>query len=245
MQDPPSLQQKGIDSGSSAEADSEESLCHDYSDTNANYEDEKYHIEIDDDKEDEDGMDDSERDDEAGAELWLSAASLLSSLSAASPLTLSASSSFNCSMNHFEMSSWKDSRRTSIDGVDKSLALNLRGLIMTGGKIEPAHRLNMEEIQQQRICVTAAADSSSAAAARVVDGELILGNSRGQCEFTTSVSVSLPPPITSTTPPSSTAAETQTVAVAESMLSRWRFQGRRSSSMTTTMTTTTSTTTSW
>ena len=245
MQDPPSLQQKDVDSSSSAEADIEECLCHGYSDTYPNDEDEKYNTQIDDDEEEQgEEMDDTELDDE-GLELWLSNASLLSSLSGASPQTLSASASFNCSLNHFDKS-WDDSRRTSIDSDDKPPTIKPRGFMMIGDDLEPVHRLNMEKIQEQRMSVTAAAESSSAAAARVVDGEIILGDSCGHCEFTTLESPSLPPPITSTTPAPSTTAGTQSVAEAAIMLSRWRFQGtrrrfqgRRRTTMTATSTTTT------
>ena len=279
MQDPPSLQQKDVDSSSSAEADIEECLCHGYSDTYPNDEDEKYNTQIDDDEEEQgEEMDDTELDDE-GLELWLSNASLLSSLSGASPQTLSASASFNCSLNHFEKS-WSRrtsidsddkpltfkprsrrtsidsddkpltfkprSRRTSIDSDDKPPTIKPRGFMMIGDDLEPVHRLNMEKIQEQRMSVTAAAESSSAAAARVVDGEIILGDSCGHCEFTTLESPSLPPPITSTTPAPSTTPGTQSVAEAAIMLSRWRFQstrrrfqGRRRTTMTATSTTTT------
>jgi hypothetical protein len=238
MQDPPSLQQKDVDSGHPAEADSEECLCYGYSDTYPNDEDEKYNTQIDDDEEEQgEEMDDTELDDE-GLELWLSNASLLSSLSGASPQTLSPSASFNCSLNHFD-TSWDDSRRTSIDSDDKPLTFKLRGFMMIGDDLEPVHRLNMEKIQEQRMSVTAAADSSSAAAARVVDGEIIIGDSCGHCEFTTLESPSLPPPITSTTPAPSTTAGTQSVAEAASMLTCLRFQGRRRTTMTATSTTTT------
>ena len=219
MQDPPSLRRKDVHSGSFAEEDSEEYSGHDYGDANANDEDE-----IDDDEEDQgEGMDDTERDDE-GVELGLSFASLVSSLSAATPLTLSASASFNCSMNHFRKSSWTGSRRSSIDSAGKQpLSFRLREIMMIGDDLEPVHRLSMETIQQQRKSVTAAADSSSAAA-RVGGGELILGDSRGHSEFITSEFASLPPPITSTTPAPPTAAGTQAVEEAASILSRWRFR---------------------
>ena len=239
MQDPPSLQQKDVDSGSFAEADSEECLGQDYSDTNANdeNEDEEYYTQIGDDEEEkEEEMDDTELDDE-GLELWLSNTSLLSSLSGASPMTLSPSASFNCSLDHSEKSSWSDSRRTSIDSDDKPLTFRLRGF-MIGDDLEPVHRLNMEKIKEQRMGVTAAADSSTAAA-RAIDGELILGDSRGHCEFTKSESPSLTPHITPTTPASSTTWNTITSRGA-SMLPRLPFPGRRL-----TMTSTTTTTASW
>ena len=215
MQDPPSPCQKDVHSGSSAEEDSEKYSSHDYGNTNANDEDENNSTHIDDDDEEQgEGMDDTERDDEGG-ELWLSTASLLSSLSAATPLTLSASASFNFSMNFFAKSSRSNSRRTSIDSFDKPLTFKLRGFMMTGDDHEPVVRLNMENIQQQRKSVTAVADSSSSSAARVGDGELILGDSRGHSEFI---------PKTSTTPAPPTAAGTQAVEEAASMLSRWRFR---------------------
>jgi len=94
--------------------------------------------------------------------------------------------------------------------------------MMIGDDFEPVHRLSMETIQQQRKSVTTAADSSSAAA-RVGGGELILGDSRGHCELTSEFA-SLPPPITSTTPAPPTAAGTQAVEEAASILSRWRFR---------------------
>lgn len=217
MQDPPSLRGKDVHSGSSAEEDSDEYSGHDYGDA-------KSYTQIDDDEEDQgEGMDDTERDDEC-VELGLSTASLLSSLSAATPLTLSASASFNCSMNHFAQSSRAGSRRTSIDSAGKQ-PLSFR-LLMISDDLEPVHRLSMETIQQQRKSVTAAADSSSAAA-RVGGGELILGDSRGHSEFITSEYASLPPPITSTTSSPPTAAGTQAVEEAASILSRWRFRVRR------------------
>jgi hypothetical protein len=210
MQDPPSLQQKDGDSSSFAKADSEECLGQDYSDTNANgeNEDKEYCTQIGDDEEEQgEEMDNMELDDE-GLELWLSNTSPLSSLSGASPMTLSPSASFNCSLDHFAKSSWSDSRQTSIDSDDKPLTFRLHGFMMIGDDLEPVHRLNKEKIKEQRMGLMAAADSSTAAA-RVIDGELILGNSRGHCEFTKLESPSLTHRITPTTPASSTTAGTQ------------------------------------
>lgn len=238
MQDPPSLQQKYVDSGSIAEADCEECLGQDYSDTNANgeNEDKEYCTQIGDDEEEQgEEMDDMELDDE-GLELWLSNTSPLSSLSGASPMTLSPSASFNCSLDHFAKSSWSDSRRTSIDSDDKPLTFRLHVFMMIGDDLELVHRLNMEKIKEQRLGVTAAADSSTAAA-RVIDGELILGDSRGHCEFTKSESPSLTPRITPTIPASSTTAGTQSLVEAASMLPRLPFPGRRLPTTSTTATT--------
>jgi hypothetical protein len=210
MHDPPSLQQQDVDSDSSVDLYSEEYSGHNYG--------------YDDDKEEQgEGKNDTERYDD-GVELWLSTSSLLSPLSAPSPLTLSASASLNCSMNHFakSSSSWGDSRRTSmisIDSANKPLTFTLRGL-MTGDDLEPVLRLNKEKThQQQWKIVTAAADSFSSAARVGGGGEPILGGTRGHCEFTKSDSALLLP----TTPASRTAAGTEALAQAASMLSRWRF----------------------